>query len=106
MVERRTIYGQAVDNRRFSRYTHRVKKVSKQEFKDMYFKYGTERDGWGQSYWDQFFEPEPKTPMEYSIEEPASPEHNRMMIVSDVKEYRLFFFTEESEESFFGPETE
>lgn len=83
-----------------------MRKATKQEFKDMFFKYGTERDGWGQSYWDKFFAPEDKVPMEYSIEEPPSPKHNRMMIVSDAKEHRLFFFTEESEESFFGPGTD
>jgi len=79
-----------------------MKIVSKQKFKDAYFKYGLEKGGWSQSYWEKFFEPEEKVPMRYAIEEPSSPEHNRMMIVSDHDEYRLFFFTEESEESFFG----
>jgi hypothetical protein len=37
------------------------------------------------------------------VEEPQIPEHTRMMIVTDYdrNEYRLFFLTEESEESFF-----
>jgi hypothetical protein len=41
--------------------------------------------------------------MKYLSEEPETPEHTRMMIVTDYgrNEYRLFFLTEESEESFF-----
>lgn len=54
-----------------------MKTVSKEEFKEMYFKHGRGKDGWGQSYWDEFFEKE-------------------------AREYRLFFLTEDSEESFFG----
>jgi hypothetical protein len=42
-----------------------------------------------------------KTPC---LEEPKTPEHTRMMIVTDGgrNEHRLFFMTEESEESFFN----
>lgn len=82
-----------------------MKPATKEEFKAIYFKYGRERDGWGRAYWDRFFEPAPKTPMRYAIEEPPSPEHNRMMIVSDfeTKEYRLFFMTEEAEDGLYGP---
>lgn len=79
-----------------------MRKATKQEFKEAYFKFGQGQLGWTQSYWDQFYEPEPEGAMEYSIEEPASPKHNRMMISSDAKEHRLFFFTEESEETHFG----
>jgi hypothetical protein len=41
--------------------------------------------------------------MKYLLEEPETPEHTRMMIVTDNgrNEYRLFFMTEESEEYFF-----
>jgi hypothetical protein len=37
------------------------------------------------------------------IQEPKCPKHDQMWIVSDnaVKEYRLFFMTEESTENFF-----
>ncbi len=81
-----------------------MKEVSKQQFKEMFFKYGRDADGWGQAYWEKFFENERPVPMKYRIEEPASPEHNRMMIVSDfgAREYRLFLMTEESEETHFG----
>lgn len=87
-------------------YNPRVRKVTKQEFKDAYFKLGGERDGWTADYWEKFYAAEDKTPMAYSVEEPPTPAHNRMMIVSDAEEHRLFFLTEESEESFFGPETD
>jgi hypothetical protein len=81
-----------------------MREVSKAEFKDMYFRFGRAADGWGPDYWDKFFENDEHGPMKYSIEEPESPEHCRMMIVSDfgAREYRLFFLTEEAEERFFG----
>ena len=41
--------------------------------------------------------------MKYLLREPETPEHTRMMIVTEYgrDEYRLFFLTEESEESLF-----
>ena len=82
-----------------------MKAVSKLQFKEMYFKYGRARDGWGPDYWDQFFEPEEEFPMKYFIEDPESPQHDRMMIVRDsgAHEYRLFFLTEEAEDGLYGP---
>ena len=81
-----------------------MREATKAEFKELFFKYGRASDGWGPDYWEKFFEKEPKRPMKYQIEEPPSPEHNRMMIVSDygALEYRLFFMTEEAEETHFG----
>jgi hypothetical protein len=37
------------------------------------------------------------------VQEPATPKHTRMMIVSDfsLNEYRMFFLTEDEEEEFF-----
>jgi hypothetical protein len=78
-----------------------VREASKEQFKEMYFTFGHARDGWSQDYWDKFFEPEPPRPMKYLIEEPESAAHDRMMIVCDSREYRLFFLTEEAEERFF-----
>jgi hypothetical protein len=77
--------------------------VSKERFKEVYFKLGLERDGWGLAYWDEHFEKGARPDMRYALEEPASPKHDRMMIVSDfeAKEHRLFFMTEDSEEDFF-----
>jgi hypothetical protein len=79
--------------------------VTKAEFKRLYFKYGGGRaTGWDREHWNKFFETNERTDMKYLAEEPASPQHTRMMIVTDygAKEYRLFFMTEESEESFFS----
>jgi hypothetical protein len=82
-----------------------MKEVTKDQFREIYFKLGGgDAAGWGLDYWNKFFEDESKSKgMKYLVEEPETPEHTRMMIVTDfgTREYRLFFFTEESEESFF-----
>ena len=85
--------------------TSPMHEVTKGQFKAMFLKFGLASEGWGQSYWDEFFENEKEDAMKYWVEEPESPQHNRMMIVSDrgSREHRLFFLTEESEESFFRP---
>lgn len=80
-----------------------MKAVTKEAFKKLYFDFGGgAATGWDLDYWNQFFEDNEKTDMKYSVEEPETPEHNRMMIVTDnsAKEYRLFFLTEEAEDSF------
>ena len=81
-----------------------MEEVSKARFKELYFWYGREKDGWGRTYWDEFFETDKIPPMKYRVEEPPSPAHDRMMIVTDfaVREHRLFFMTEEAEETHFG----
>lgn len=81
-----------------------MKEVTKEQFKEAYFRLGHGSDGWTQDYWETFFENEPREPMKYKVEEPETAEHCRMMIVSDFKskEYRLFCLTEEAEDSFFG----
>jgi hypothetical protein len=81
-----------------------MKKVTKEHFKEIYFKLGGgSATGWGTEYWNEFFENEKRPGMKYLVEEPVTPQHTRMMIVSDYEknEYRLFFLTEESEESLF-----
>jgi hypothetical protein len=87
-----------------------MKEVTKEQFKEIYFKLGGgEATGWGLEYWNTFFEDEKRSGMKYLIREPETPEHTRMMIVTDFgrNEYRLFFMTEESEESFFAfPDTD
>ena len=70
----------------------------------MYFRLGgSEMTGWSLDYWNNHFEHEEKPSMKYLAEEPQTPEHTRMFIVSDseARECRLFFMTEESEENFF-----
>jgi len=81
-----------------------MREVSKEEFKEAYLTLGGgAATGWSLEYWHKFFEDEKQPGMKYRLEEPESPEHTRMMIVSDFEanEYRLFFLTEGSEESFF-----
>ena len=72
-----------------------MKEVTKEQFKRIYFKLGGgEATGWGLDYWNKFFEDEKRPGMKYLVEEPRTPEHTRMMIVTDFgrNEYRLFFF--------------
>lgn len=82
----------------------RMKAVTKEQFKEIYFRLGNgATTGWDLEYWNKFFEDEKRSGMKYLLEEPATPAHTRMMIITDYggNEYRLFFFTEEGEEAFF-----
>ncbi len=67
----------------------------------MYFKYGTEVNGWNKKYWKKHFERIKDKDIIFKVEEPESDNHDQMMIVSEKSEHRLFFFTEESVEKFF-----
>jgi hypothetical protein len=79
-----------------------MKEVTKEQFKEIYFRLGGgAATGWSLEYWNKFFEDEKEPEMKYLLEEPETPEHTRMMIVTAGNEHRLFFWTEESEESFF-----
>lgn len=79
-----------------------MKEVTKEQFKEVYFRLGGGAEtGWSLEYWNSFYETEKRPGMKYLLEEPETPEHTRMMIVDSGNEYRLFFMTEESEESFF-----
>jgi len=80
-----------------------LREVTRQEFREVYFRLGGgEATGWGLEYWNRFFEPGVPD-MKYLVDEPETPAHSRMMIVTDHgrKEHRLFFLTEEAEERFF-----
>ena len=80
-----------------------MKEVTKEEFKEFYFKLGGgAATGWGLDYWNKFFPDNEETGMKYLVEEPATPEHTSMIIVTDgsAKEHRLFFMTVEAEERF------
>lgn len=80
-----------------------MEEVSKERFKEAYFRHAQPNSGWTPEYWTEFFEKDRVPPMRYRVEPPATPEHHRMMVVTDFKagEHRLFFMTEEAEESFF-----
>ena len=77
---------------------------TKDEFKEIYFRLGGgQSSGWTADYWQKFFEEAAKPGWRFMIQEPGSPDHDQMWIVTDneVKEYRLFFMTEESTDNFF-----
>ena len=80
---------------------HGFKEVTKEKFREVYFRLGGgKRSGWTAGYWQKFFEDNDKPGWKFMVEEPRSAKHVRMFIVTDTKakEYRLFFMTEESEE--------
>jgi hypothetical protein len=82
------------------------KQVSKGLFKEIYFRLGGgEASGWTADYWRKFFEDKDDPGWMFMVEEPRSAGHNRMFIVTDyqAREYRLFFVTEQSEDSFHLP---
>lgn len=81
-----------------------MNEVAKAEFREIYFRYARDCDGWTAAYWSQFFEQDREPPMTYKVELPKSAAEHRMMIVDDyaAREHRLFFLSEESEESLFG----
>lgn len=75
------------------------KEVSKEVFKEIYFRLGAgEHTGWTADYWQKFFEDGVRPGWKFMVEEPETPEHDQMWIVDDfeAEEYRLFFMTEES----------
>ena len=73
--------------------------VSKERFKDLYFKYATPNSGWTDDYWNHFYEQEEGK--RYFFTKPANSESTRMFIVSGDNKHRLIFLTEDAEESFF-----
>lgn len=80
-----------------------MKRVTKADFKRLYFERGGgDATGWGLSYWNKFFVDYDRSDMDYLVEEPPTPTHTRMMIVTDhgAKEHRLFFLTEEAGDHF------
>lgn len=79
------------------------KEVTKEKFKEVYFRLGGGKSsGWTADYWQKFFEEKAEPGWRFMVEEPRSAEHNRMFIVTDThaREYRLFFITEQSEDHF------
>lgn len=81
-----------------------MREVSKEEFRQAYFRYGRGEGGWTQDYWIRLFERTPEREMKYRLEDPTSPDQTRMMVVTDAAagEHRLFLMTEEAEDGFFG----
>lgn len=80
------------------------KEVTKEKFKEVYFRLGGgDASGWTADYWRKSFEGEGEPGWRFMVEEPRSPAHDRMWIVTDheTKEFRLFFTAEQSTEDFF-----
>jgi len=73
--------------------------ITKEEFKDLYFKYATPDSGWTEDYWNHFYEKEEGK--RYFFTKPETPESTRMFIVADGIKRRMVFLTEDAEESFF-----
>lgn len=81
------------------------KEVTREKFKEVYFRFGGgDFSGWTADYWRKFFEDEVEPGWRFMVEEPRSPDHDRMWIVTDQEngEYRMFFLTERSTEDFFN----
>ena len=80
----------------------KFKEVTKQKFKEMFFRLGGgRRTGWTAEYWEASFEKNARPGWKFVVEEPRSPKHSRMYIVSDTKtkEHRMYFLTEADDES-------
>jgi len=73
--------------------------ITKEEFKDLFFKYVTPESGWTEDYWNVFYEKEEGK--RYFFTKPETQEPIRMLIVQDSIERRMVFLTEDAEESFF-----
>jgi len=73
--------------------------VTHSQFKNLYFQYAQPLSGWTEEYWNQFFKT--KKDDVYYFEAPESLLTSRMMISSGENTHRMFFLTEEAEESFF-----
>lgn len=62
------------------------KEVTKEQFKNIYFRLGGgDHSGWTAAYWQEFFEDAVNPGWRFMVEEPRSPEHDRMWIVTDQK---------------------
>jgi len=84
-----------------------MREVGFEEFRRIYFERGGgAATGWTEAAFQRFVAKEGRPSMRYLAEEPPSPAHARMMVVTDFarREHRLFFLTEEAEERHFGPD--
>ncbi len=73
--------------------------ITKEKFRELYFKHATPNSGWTEDYWNHFYEKE--AGKRYFFTKQETPDSTRMFIVSDGLAHRMIFLTEESEESFF-----
>lgn len=80
------------------------KEITKEEFKKIYFENAQPNSGWTQDYWYHFYENEEN--IRYFLAPKSSKNENRMFISSNKDSHRIYFLTEESEESFFRQSAE
>ena len=86
-----------------------MREVTKDEFKRIYFTLGRGRGGWDAEYWKHTFDAAARPGMKFMVEDPVTPAHTAMWIVSDyaVNEYRLFFRTDDESDTMLEfPDTE
>ena len=86
------------------RSPRQMRQVTKEELKELYVTLGGGTAmGWDLKYWNECLADNTRTDMKYLVQEPETPDHTRMMIVTDYgrNEHRLFFVTEEAEERLF-----
>ncbi len=79
------------------------REVSKEAFKEMYFRFGIGPDsGWTAEYWEEF-ERGLQPGWKFKVRDQESAAHDQMWIVTDgeAREHRLFFWTEDTTERFF-----
>jgi hypothetical protein len=80
------------------------REVTREQFREIYFRLGGgPQSGWTAAYWEALFDEAVRPGWRFMIQEPRAPGDNQMWIVADNdgREYRLFFLSEESTESFF-----
>ncbi len=79
------------------------KEITKQEFKELFFRYGVSQEdsGFSEDFWNQIFEN--KTGVRYFFTEPTSPDQNRMFLSAGAGTHRIFLMSEEEEEASWGP---
>lgn len=79
--------------------TNNTREISKDEFKKIYFKYGTESNGWSKSYWEQFFEN--KAVEKYEVTGDSEDDTLSMMISTGQDECRIILMDEDAIDRFF-----
>ncbi len=80
-----------------------TREISKDEFKKIYFKYGTESNGWSKSYWEQFFEN--KIVEKYEVTGDPDDDNLSMMISTGQDECRIMLMKDEAIDRFFETPT-
>lgn len=71
--------------------------VTKEKFKEMYFKYGQAIYGADKEYWEAFYEDDKFPQMKYLIDQPEPTHNYSILIVDDFTkhEYRMHFMPDD-----------